>query len=108
MTFEGWSAPISIVRTGPTSAALIGELDMAGVSLVQAELDHFEGDISLDCSGLTFIDVAGLGSLIDAHNRCAERGTRLVLVDPSPSLARLLALTNLEARFNLRPPGQHS
>jgi anti-sigma B factor antagonist len=101
MTSEGSFPPVSIVTTGPASASLTGELDMAGISTVRAALAHFEGDISIDCSGLTFIDAAGLEVLIDAQSRCERRGTRLVLVNPSRCLTRLLGLTNLEARFNL-------
>ena len=85
---------------------MLGELDIAGIATVEAALAGFAGDIYLDCSGLTFIDTAGLGTLIDVHRRCETKGTRSVLVNPSRCLARLIALTKLEAGFNLRWPGQ--
>ena len=106
MTVEGSFDPVSIETTGPTSAVLSGELDLAGISTVQVALARFEGDLSLDCSGLTFIDAAGLRTLIDAHSRSETKGTKLVLVHPSRCLVRLLELTNLSARFNLRFPEQ--
>ncbi len=105
MTLEGSFDAVSIVRTGPTSAALIGELDMAGTSAVQAVLALFDGDISLDCSALSFIDMAGLRILIDADTTCQTRGARLVLENPSRCVARLLELTDLQERFNVRSHG---
>ena len=105
MTLEGSFDAVSIVRTGPTSAALIGELDMAGTSAVQDELALFDGDILLDCSGLSFIDLAGLRILIDTDSTCQTRAARLVLENPSPCLVRLLELTNLQTRFNVSSHG---
>jgi anti-anti-sigma factor len=104
MTVEGSFDPVSIETTGPTSAVLSGELDLAAISTVQVALARFEGDLSLDCSGLTFIDAAGLRTLVDVLSRSEAKGTRLVLVHPSRCLVRLLELTNLSARFDLRFP----
>jgi anti-anti-sigma factor len=104
VTLESSFDPVSIVTTGPTSAALIGELDLAGISAVRAALAGFDGDIKLDCSGLAFIDAAGLRTLIDVRTTCEKKGTRLVLVNPSRCLVRLLELANLSAQFNLSSP----
>src|SRR5206468_3167697 len=64
-----------------------------------AELD---GDVDVDCSGLHFIDASGLGVLAAARTACDDRGAKLVLVDPSPFLRRLLQLTDLDTVFHVR------
>ena len=76
VTLESPFVPVSIVTTGPISAALIGELDLAGISTVRAALAGFDGDILLDCSGLAFIDAAGLRTLVDAHH-VREQGDKV-------------------------------
>ena len=40
----------------PGSLRLLGELDAAGVPEVWARLVGVDGDVELDCAGLTFID----------------------------------------------------
>ena len=63
------------LRNGASPAGrlrLLGELDLAGVPEVWAELAGVDGDVELDCSGLTFIDAAGL-RLFVAVQRCVSR-----------------------------------
>jgi len=76
---------------------LVGELDLAGVGEVRARLVATHGDIELDCSRLTFIDASGLSVLVAGHRLCEARGATLTIVDPSPCVARLLALTGLDS-----------
>jgi anti-anti-sigma factor len=81
---------------------LVGELDIAGVPEVRSRLMALKGDLTIDCSALTFIDAAGIAVLLGLHRHHERRGSRLVLVDPSPSVVRLLALTKLRTVFNVR------
>ncbi len=101
MTLWG-AAPLAVVETGPGSVRLSGELDVAGVASTQAQLARSKGDMSVDCSELTFIDAAGIGMLVRLHRYYQSRGARLELVEPSPLLRRLLVLTGLETVLNVR------
>ena len=75
---------------------LVGELDLAGVALVSQRLAELDGDVEVDCSRLDFIDAAGIRVLLAAHGVCAARGSRLVVVDPSRQVRRVLGLTSLD------------
>jgi anti-sigma B factor antagonist len=52
-------------------------------------------DVLVDVSAVRVIDGVGLGLLLAAHRSCRKAGRRLVLVDPSPGVLRLLAVTRL-------------
>ncbi len=54
-----------------------------------------EERILLDLSGVTAMDAAGLGLLVELHNWARERRRIFQVVDPSPVAARLIAVTAL-------------
>ena len=81
---------------------ITGELDLAGVPDVQAQLDRLDGDILVDCSELTFIDCSGLGMFVRAHQTCEARGVKLVLANPPPLMQKLLGITNLDSVLNVQ------
>jgi anti-anti-sigma factor len=83
----------------PAVVRLIGELDIAGVPRLASVLAGLDGDVELDCSRLDFIDAAGLRAFQTAREACAARGCKLVLVDASPAVDRLLRMVELEALF---------
>lgn len=82
---------------------LAGEIDIVSAPGIEAVLEHLTGDIFLDCSRVTFIDVAGLRVLLAIHQRCADRKKRL-LVLPSPCLTRLLSLLGLNSLVDVANP----
>ena len=86
----------------PAVVHLIGELDLAGAPRLESVLAELDGDVELDCSGLDFIDAAGLRAFLRAHEGCASRGCTLVLVDPSPAVDRLLKMVELDTLFLIR------
>src|SRR5262245_10724716 len=86
----------------PAVVRLIGELDLAGAPRLESVLAGLDGDVEFDCSGLDFIDAAGLRAFERARDGCAARGCKLVLVDPSPALDRLLRMVNLDSLFLIR------
>lgn len=90
---------LRIVESGPSRLALVGELDIASVPQLDARLGGYDGDVALDCSGLTFVDASGLGLLVRVRNRCEARGVKLTLVEPAACLVRVLSLTGLDAVF---------
>jgi anti-sigma B factor antagonist len=97
-----------VVEVEASSAALVrlhGELDMAGVPRLVSALADLDGDVYLDCSGVDFIDAAGLGAFVRAHRQCAARGTQLVVVDPSRTVLRLLHMVELDTVLHIRRNG---
>jgi anti-anti-sigma factor len=72
------------------------------VPVIRARLAGAGGDIELDCSGLTFVDAAGVNMFVELHQMCAARGATLTLVNPSPCVTRLLELTGVAAVMDAR------
>jgi anti-sigma B factor antagonist len=99
---------VGVAGENPAVVRVEGELDLAGVSRLVAVVERLDGDIELDCSGLTFIDAAGLGALVKAHRTCENRGAQLVVLDPSPTVTRLLYLAELDMVLHVRPNGQEA
>jgi anti-sigma B factor antagonist len=91
---------------GRTVITLTGELDISAVRDLEAALtaaaaaEHAHVDV--DMSGVKFIDSAGLGCLIRAYKRFDEAERRLRIVDPSPTVTRLLNLTGQYERFTVQ------
>lgn len=80
-----------------------GELDLyTSPGLKDALFDVIAGGqahLVLDCANLRFVDSTGLGVLVAAHKRAAERGGELRIKSPSRILAKLLAITKLDTVF---------
>jgi anti-anti-sigma factor len=95
--------PAFFVKAGAGGRVrLFGELDIAGVPALRAVLVGVDGDIELDCSALTFIDCSGLRVLQEAARACETAGAHLWLIAPSRCVIRLLGLTGLLGRFDVR------
>lgn len=84
-----------------------GELDLATVPVLRDRLDSM-GEVSespsplvIDLSAVTFIGSAGLALLVDLHNRCGERGTRLALVATGSVVPRAIQITALDQVFSV-------
>lgn len=88
---------------GHGEVRVAGELDAYSAPVLEAELDRHEGegDLRLHMAGVTFIDSTGLRVVVAADNRLRDGDHRLVVVDPSPSVLRLLQLTSLDERFDI-------
>lgn len=111
---EGAPQILWVMVDGAT-VRLIGELDPSGVTRASAALEsgalgsalqpvdgEVAGEVAVDCSGLTFIDAAGMGVLARAHRTCQASGVELIVVDPAPCVTRLLALTGLDRHLVVR------
>jgi anti-anti-sigma factor len=94
-SFSGVGPAFTCVQDGPGVWHLCGELDPAGVPVLSDQLTGVEGDVTLDCSGLTFLDSSGLALFVATHRVCRARGAKLVIVNPSRCVIRLLELTGL-------------
>lgn len=85
-----------------------GELDLAGCPDLDRALGEAEqtqaGRIILDLEELTFIDAAGLGTLLKACRRSANNGNRLRLTRGKGHPAEMFRLTALDVALPLTDP----
>lgn len=102
---NGDTLRIRVDATNPAVVRLQGELDLASAPRLLTVLAGLDGDVELDCSGLEFIDAAGLGAFVKAHRGCAVRGAKLVVVDPSSPVVRLLRIVGLDTVLHIRRNG---
>ena len=85
-----------------------GDLDAYTAPGLRAQLHEATGDgtetelVVVDLQKVSFIDSAGLGTLVGAHRRMRERGGRLRIVRPPPLVARAFELTGLDEVLDMR------
>ena len=74
---------------------LDGELDLATaqdlVSAIRGRTDH-DGPLTLDFSGVSFMDSSGLRALLEAATGRSE-GEGLIVMDPTPQVRRVLDIS---------------
>lgn len=85
---------------------LSGELDLETVAELrmhaQAELAARRcTTLTIDMSGVTFVDSSGLGLLIELRQMAAVSGIRLDLANVSPGAARIIEIAGLTAALGL-------
>ena len=80
---------------GEATVYLSGELDLSSAPQLDARLTTLadKHTIIVDLTGLSFVDSAGLRSLLTAHQTAANR---LHLRSPQPQVRRTLALAGLD------------
>ena len=77
---------------------LVGELDVARADWVLDLLAGLDRAIvTVDLSGLSFIDAAGLGTFVRARQLLAARGQLLELIGAPAPVRRVFRLAGLEA-----------
>jgi anti-sigma B factor antagonist len=101
-SFGVWTDGFFLVTGDSDRCRVVGELDLASAPALRDHLAEMDGDIELDCSGVSFIDCSGLSALVDAQRTCQAAGVRLVLVDPSRCVTRLVDLAGLSGFFHVR------
>ena len=90
-----------------TVLTLAGELDVATADVLRERIRRIIGrntearDLVLDMSELTFLDVPGLGAVLEARRRLADSGGSLVLRRPRPMVRRMVELLNLEEALHV-------
>jgi anti-anti-sigma factor len=89
-----------------------GEIDLANRDLLDIQIaelwDSGWETVILDLSEVTFIDSSGLQVLMGHHHRAAQAGSRFAVVDGSPMVSRVLALTGLDRVLKLGTPAPPS
>jgi anti-anti-sigma factor len=82
-----------------TVLALEGELDLDAVTALRRDADRAlagtSGPVVLDLAGVTATDLPTLRMMLQAADDCAAHGRPLVLLQPSPTVRRLLGHSGL-------------
>jgi anti-sigma B factor antagonist len=104
MTHDELSIDLKTEDGGETLVfKLRGSLDLATAPTVRAALaeatEKGNHDLIVDLSQLEFLDSTGLGVLIGAHRRAAERGGAFRLIVSDGPISRLLNITGLIGVF---------
>lgn len=86
-----------------------GELDLSSgdeLEALAAPMLTPGAEVMILLREVDFADSSGLGALLALQQRADETGARLLLVDPSPAVRRVLEITTTDELFEVleRPP----
>jgi anti-sigma B factor antagonist len=101
------SVGLTVVRLPADPAPVLvvsGELDVYEAPAFRNELfdviDEGHERVVVDCSGMAFIDSAGLATLVEAQRRLAACSGELVLRGVRPATRRIFEITDLVTLFS--------
>ena len=101
---DKWS-PAQPPLTGPTRALYFWRTGPCQRTLLQKHLleavQAHAGEVVVDLEHATYIDSAGLGVLVSAHNRLMARGGNLVTCSPTPRSMKSLEIAGLSSYLNI-------
>jgi anti-anti-sigma factor len=99
------------VRVAPDDDAQVarvlirGELDFSNAPALRSRLRAVERGnpavLVLDLADLSFMDVSGLRTILDAARRAAREHRRLVVANPLPPIVRLFELTAIDQSLDV-------
>ena len=93
------------VEASTTVVTVRGELDIASAAELREALLRLIADemphLTIDGSGITFVDSSGLAVLMMAARRWEKAGRRIALRSPSQTLARIVDLTGVRRAFDV-------
>ncbi|MBL9138117.1 MAG: STAS domain-containing protein [Verrucomicrobiales bacterium] len=71
--------------------------------LVRAQLTPQHQTVEVDLSAVSFVDSEGLGALAGIYRSLAEKGGRLRLLSPQPSVRHFLELVQFHRILEIHP-----
>jgi anti-sigma B factor antagonist len=105
-----------VAYEGSHNLLLSGELDTRSVPALESAISRYCADgptpITLDLTGLTFIDSSGLWTILAAMRWCEKQGRGFSIIPGSESVQQVFEVTGLSDvlpfRWELRDePGSH-
>ncbi len=94
------SVSLSVQRSDRWTVVQVeGEMDVQVIPMLADLLRSDATHIVLDLHEVTFMDVQGLGSMVDTRRRVLDAGGCVRLVAPSSSVRRLLTMTGCDRMF---------
>ena len=103
--------PIEITRSGSDArATLAGDFDMRATFTVEPALERLLDDpdvarVTVDLSGLDFIDSTGMGVLLRLQTEAADREVGLALIPGPPEVQRVFETAGLQDSLPFTAPG---
>ena len=99
----------ALADDGTVTVAVQGEIDFSnadevGQGIRAAVADWSPQVVHVDLRDASFIDSTGLGALIEGYRAASDRGVQFVVVNPSETFRRVLAVTGLSDFFGLIEP----
>lgn len=86
----------------------VGELDLATAGELEARLAELEAaepdEVLLDLRELEFIDSSGVRLIVAADRAASRRGRRFAVVSGPPAVQRVLDISGVGGRLDVRPP----
>ena len=80
-----------IIKLGESAEFLVENL--------KRTLEREEGHVLIDLSKINYIDSTGIGELVGYLGRFRDRDRKLILINPSERIRRLLAVAQLDTLF---------
>ncbi|QQQ74326.1 STAS domain-containing protein [Saccharothrix sp. 6-C] len=107
---HGRGADLAVGTTearGLAVTRVVGEVDLAGVDLVRAELDaqlaRRPPVLVVDLTEVTILGSLGIAALLDAHHRAVAVGVRFTVVASRRSVVHPLELTEVDRVLTVVP-----
>jgi anti-sigma B factor antagonist len=95
----------NVDATGRCVLDVVGAVDLASKSALvdagHAVLRDRTGALTLDLSGVTFIDSTGIGAIVELSQDSADVGRSFLIRNPSPRVARILEVTGLASEWTI-------
>jgi anti-anti-sigma factor len=96
------------VVPGTVRMTVAGELDDLGApelrkTFLDAVRRHRPAAVEMNLAGVTFLDSAGIRSLVLCQADARQNDYRLTLVDTTPSIRQVLEICGLLDHFHLEP-----
>jgi anti-sigma B factor antagonist len=82
-----------VIKLGESAQFFAQALDRA--------LEEEEGNVLVDFSRINYIDSTGIGELVGFLGRFRDRDRKLILVNPSERIKKLLAIAQLDRLFSI-------
>jgi anti-sigma B factor antagonist len=99
---------ITVVPCGADGARLtvVGEVDYLSAPRLRAQLwwtlaEFDPRELTVDLSGVPFLDSTGRGALLYAWRQAARQGCRLTVADPQPRVLAMLRIAGVAVHLGL-------
>jgi anti-sigma B factor antagonist len=94
-----------IARVDRVRLALSGELDLSGIDRLLGAAGNVPdgGTLTLDLSGLSFMDSSGVKVFMNLDRRSRREGWTLAIENPRGQVLRLLQLCGFDQRLPITP-----
>lgn len=79
----------------------LGESAEFFAETLERALEEEKGNVLLDFSRINYIDSTGIGELVGYLGRFKDRDRKMILVNPSDRIRRLLGIAQLEELFTI-------